>query len=209
MTDVFFVGDELVAGHGDPKALGWAGRVAARTLPLKPSLRFHTLAVPGETTGELATRWDDEVLRRVKPAEGTSASADAEAGLAPAVLFAVGWHDVRRRVSPSMTRLNLANALDRASALGFRTMLAGPPPGSPEEDRAIAELTALCEDAASRRSVPFIDLYGPLARHEQWAADMASSEEGLPLQAGYGLIAWLILHSTWHHWLGVEHPDTL
>lgn len=207
MTDVFFVGDELVAGHGDPKALGWTGRVAARTLLLKPSLRFHTLAVPGETTGELAARWDDEVRRRVRPAEQASGSADAGAGAA--VLFAVGWHDVRRRVSPAMTRLHLANTLDRASELGFEAMLAGPPPGRPQEDRAIAEFTALCEDAASRRGVPFVDLYGPLARHEQWAADMASSEEGLPLQAGYGLIAWLILHSTWHHWLGMELPETV
>jgi len=194
MTDVFFVGDELVSGHGDPKALGWTGRVAARTMPLAPTLRFHTLGVPGETTTDLAARWDGEALRR-----------RGEGGAA--VLFAVGWHDVRSGVSPTLTRLNLANALDRAADLGFATMLAGPPPGRPEEDRAIAELAALSADAAGRRGVPFIDLYGPLARHEQWAADVASSAQGLPLQAGYGLIAWLILHSTWHEWLGISDAD--
>ena len=121
MTNVFFVGDELAAGHGDPKALGWTGRVAARTLPYKPELRFHTLAVPGETTGELTARWDDEALRRLGEG-GVGATSNA-------VLFAVGRHDVVRGVSPTMTRLNIANALDRAKALGFRTMVAGPPPG--------------------------------------------------------------------------------
>ena len=28
---IHFLGDELVAGYGDPRALGWTGRVMART----------------------------------------------------------------------------------------------------------------------------------------------------------------------------------
>ena len=196
MTNVFFVGDELAAGHGDPKALGWTGRVAARTLPLKPDLRFHTLAVPRETTGELTARWDAEALRRLgDQTVGTSTNA---------VLFAIGRNDVAKHISPTMTRLNIANALDRAKALGFQTMLAGPPPGREADNQAIAELSALCEEAAARRAVPYVDLFGPLARHEQWLADMSISDDALPRQAGYGLIAWLVLHSAWHDWLGIE-----
>lgn len=196
MTNVFFVGDELVAGHGDPKALGWAGRVAARTLPLAPRLHFHTLAVPGETTGELAQRWDDEALRRVGP--------DGPEHTDNYVLFAIGRHDVARGVSPTMTRLHLANTLDRASSLGFKAMLAGPPPVEVDDGRqTIAEYAALCEEAAVRREVPFIDMYGPLARHDQWATDISMSGGHLPLQAGYGLMAWLVLHSTWHDWLEI------
>lgn len=199
MTNVFFAGDELVAGHGDPKALGWAGRVAARTLPLRPDLRFHTLAVPGETTGELTARWDDEALRRLGEGGVTTTTN--------AVLFAVGRHDVMRGVSPTMTRLNIANALDRAKALGFSTMLAGPPPGRPDKNDAIAELSALCEESAARRAVPYIDMYGPLARHDQWLADMSMGDDDLPRQAGYGLMAWLVLHSAWHEWLGIDNPE--
>lgn len=196
MRNVFLVGDELVAGHGDPKALGWAGRVAARTLPLAPDLRFHVLAVPGETTGEMTSRWDEEALRRTR-------QADAEANH---VLFAIGRNDVHRGVSPTMTRLNIANALDRAHALGFQTLMAGPPPGREEDNPRIAELAAVLEDAASRREVGYIDMYGPLARHDQWMADMATGHDALPLQAGYGLMAWLVLHSRWHSWLGIEPP---
>lgn len=199
MTNVFFVGDELAAGHGDPKALGWAGRVAARTLPYQPDLRFHTLAVPGETTGELTARWDDEALRRI--GEGGVGNTSN------AVLFAVGRHDVVRGVSPTMTRLNIANALDRAKALGFSTMLAGPPPGLPEHNDSIAELSALCEESAARRAVPYVDMYGPLARHEQWLADINMGDDDLPRQAGYGLMAWLVLHSAWHEWLGIDNVE--
>jgi lysophospholipase L1-like esterase len=199
MTNVFFVGDELAAGHGDPKALGWTGRVAARTLPYQPELRFHTLAVPGETTGELTARWDDEALRRI--GEGGVGNTSN------AVLFAVGRHDVVRGVSPTMTRLNIANALDRAKALGFRTMLAGPPPGLPEHNDSIAELSALCEESAARRAVPYVDMYGPLARHEQWLADITMGDDDLPRQAGYGLMAWLVLHSAWHEWLGIDNVE--
>jgi lysophospholipase L1-like esterase len=199
MTNVFFVGDELAAGHGDPKALGWTGRVAARTLPYQPELRFHTLAVPGETTGELTARWDDEALRRI--GEGGVGNTSN------AVLFAVGRHDVVRGVSPTMTRLNIANALDRAKALGFSTMLAGPPPGLPEHNDSIAELSALCEESAARRAVPYVDMYGPLARHEQWLADINMGDDDLPRQAGYGLMAWLVLHSAWHEWLGIDNVE--
>lgn len=197
MRNVFFVGDELVAGHGDPKALGWAGRVAARTLPLAPDARFHVLGVPGETTGELSTRWDEEVLRRLRTSEGASNF----------VVFAVGRGDLTRGVSPTMTRLNLANTIDRAQSLGFSTMVVGPPPLSGDENAAVAELAALCDDAAARRGVPYVDTYGPLARHEQWTQDMTQGDGSSPLQAGYGLMAWLVLNSVWHDWLGVEPPS--
>jgi len=196
MRDVFLIGDELVAGHGDPKALGWAGRVAARTLAVAPDSRFHVLAVPGETTGELAGRWDDEAQRRLAHAEDSERYA----------VFAIGRADVRRGVSPTMTRLNIANTLDRAQALGIQAMVVGPPPVGSDENQPVAELAALCEDAASRRSAPYVDMYGPLARHEQWQHDMTLGDGSLPLQAGYGLMAWLVLNSTWHDWLGIEAP---
>jgi acyl-CoA thioesterase-1 len=199
MRDIFLIGDELVAGHGDPKALGWAGRVAARTLAVAAESRFHTIAVPGETSGELTSRWDEEALRRLVFAEDSSRFA----------VFAIGRADIRRGVSATMTRLNLANALDRASALGFQSMVVGPPPvggDAAELNQHVAELAALCEDAASRRGAPYVDMYGPLARHEQWQADMTLGDGLLPLQAGYGLMAWLVLNSSWHDWLGIEAP---
>jgi hypothetical protein len=50
-------------------------------------------------------------------------------------------------------------------------------------------------------------MYGPLARHEQWLADITMGEDDLPRQAGYGLMAWLVLHSAWHEWLGIDNAE--
>ena len=62
---IFFIGDELVAGFGDARALGWTGRVMARTRS-EPPLMPMILAVPGEDTEALAKRGGDEVARRLR-----------------------------------------------------------------------------------------------------------------------------------------------
>src|SRR5690606_8610752 len=60
------VGDELSAGMGDARGLGWVGRVVARTQSEEP--RFVTsLAVPEETTTALSARWEAECRRRFAP----------------------------------------------------------------------------------------------------------------------------------------------
>ncbi len=58
------VGDALVSGVGDPKALGWVGRVAARTPQDEIALSVYTLGVPGENTADLGARWWEEASRR-------------------------------------------------------------------------------------------------------------------------------------------------
>ncbi len=189
--NIFFVGDELVGGKGDPKALGWTGRVAARTVTDDVPLTIHELAVPGETTSEMSGRWQDEVLRRVKTREPS------------AVVFAVGRHDARRNISHTMTKLNLSTAIDQVTAMGFACIIVGPPPSIPSENERISELAATVEDAAKRRKTAYVDMFSPLVAHEQWLTDMSTSRDGLPGQAGYGLMAWLVLHAQWRERLGL------
>lgn len=62
------VGDELLAGLGDPpRALGWLGRVLARTPP-QDSVVVESFPLPPcppmEGTEGLAARWQDEAGRR-------------------------------------------------------------------------------------------------------------------------------------------------
>ena len=52
---ICFIGDELVAGVGDPRGLGWVGRVNAHSTFDVPAI-FLTLAVPSETTKQMAAR---------------------------------------------------------------------------------------------------------------------------------------------------------
>ncbi|MFC4615383.1 GDSL-type esterase/lipase family protein [Cellulomonas algicola] len=186
------VGDELAAGVGDPKGLGWVGRVVART-PTPEPLTALTLAVPGETTSGLGARWEDEVGRRV--------SADADNRL----VVALGRADVDAGLSLARSRLNLANILDVAEQRRIPAFVVGPPPGSTADAEKLADLSAAFADVATRRRVPYVDTFTPLAAHDQWLGDLAAGNGVLPGQAGYGLIAWLVLHTGWHAWLGL--PD--
>ena len=65
---ICFIGDELVAGVGDPRGLGWVGRVNAHSTFDLPAT-FLTLAVPSETTKQMAARWEAEVLPRLAEGE--------------------------------------------------------------------------------------------------------------------------------------------
>lgn len=186
------VGDELAAGVGDPKGLGWVGRVVART-PAPEPLTALTLAVPGETTSGLGARWEDEVGRRL--------SADADNRL----VVALGRADVAANLSLARSRLNLANILDVAEQRRIPAFVVGPPPGSTADAEKLADLSAAFADVALRRRVPYVDTYTPLAAHDQWLGDLAAGNGVLPGQAGYGLMAWLVLHTGWHAWLGL--PD--
>lgn len=187
------VGDELVAGTGDPKALGWVGRVVART-PLEVPPVVLPLAVPGETTAGLAARWEAEVMLRLGPEPAPGANH---------LVVALGRADLTAGVSLARSRLNLANVLDTAESRRLTTLVVGPPPGAHDDAERQAELSAAFADVATRRRVPYVETFTPLARHEQWLADLAGGDGHLPRQAGYGLMAWLVLHSGWNRWLGL------
>lgn len=191
------IGDELVAGQGDPKALGWLGRVVARS-PMDPPPLVMPLAVPGETTTALGARWEAEVVPRMGPGNGETTQF---------LVIGLGRADLRANVSLARSRLNLANVLDVAQQRRYETFVVGPPPGSHEDPARQAELSEAFGDVAHRRQVPYVDCWTPLASHEQWRADLAAGDGDVPGQAGYGLMAWLVLHSGWHRWLGV--PEDL
>lgn len=187
---VFFVGDELIAGQGDARGLGWVGRVLARTTS-EPPLVPLTLAMPGETTAQLSERWKDEVTRRI----------DREAD--NRLVIGLGSHDLESGQSTARSRLHVANLLDNALRLNLQPFVVGPPPRRDQPARSQEELNAAFSDICLRREVIYVDTYTPLLNHEQWLTDMSMSGSYTPRQAGYGLMAWLVLHMNWHGYLGV------
>ncbi|WP_182354443.1 GDSL-type esterase/lipase family protein [Flaviflexus huanghaiensis] len=187
---IMVVGDELVAGRGDARAMGWTGRVIARTeSPI--SLTAMVLPIPGEDTHRLAERWESEVVPRM------SSEADNR------LVIGLGSRDIDSSISLVRSRLNLANILDQAARLQMPAFVVGPPPRSDVAADKLSDLSKAFHDVAQRRGVPFVDTYHPLAHHDQWQTDMADPQAYTPQQAGYGLLAWLVLHNGWHHWLGL------
>lgn len=188
------IGDELLAGHGDPRGLGWFGRVLGKTPSDQVQLEPFVLASPAETTEELAERWLGEAQQRFSPEGGNR------------VVVALSDADERQGVSTARSRLNLANILDAATQLSLSAFVVGPPPTlDPDTNRRVAQLSSAFGDVTTRRNHFYVDAFTPLENHEQYRADLAA-HDGLPAQQGHGLIAWLVLHRGWYPWLGITEP---
>ena len=190
---IVVLGDGLVSAAGDPKGMGWVGRVTAKTPSDSPRIDIFTLPAPDETTSMLAERWTDEVKRRF--------SADTENRL----VIALSNADPAAGISISRSRLNIATIVDEAKRAGIESFLVGPTPHrNPELNSEIEHLASGFEDVAARRGIPFVDCFRPLVDHEGWNEEINLAENHLPGQIGHGLIAWLVLNRGWYEWLGLS-----
>lgn len=199
------VGDELIAGAGDPRGLGWLGRVSAQTEPVANGRRpiFYTLAVPGETTAALSGRWDSETSRRFNAITAAHDTTQPSPVYDNRLVIGLGRADAEAGISLARSRLNVANILDAAQSRRISAFVIGPPPSAPELNDTIGELSQGYAEVASRRGVPFVDTFNALRDHEQYQSDLVGPDKLLPGQAGHALIAWLVLHAGWHNWLGL------
>lgn len=193
---VIVLGDQLVTASGDPKGMGWVGRVQARTPQVDPSIELLTLAFPDDTSLSLSKRWLAEVLPRINQLGRTQ------------VAIALGNHDIRAGLSTSRSRLNLATVLDEALKHGLEPFVIGPVPHKEAAlNSDVEQLSWGFEDVCARRNIPYVDCFHPLIGHDGWNNELQSSPSGLPGQVGYGLIAWLVLNRGWNAWLGVEETQ--
>ena len=62
------LGNELLSGVGDPRALGWFGRVLAKTPVDTVDFEHYVLAMPREGTEALSRRWQEETMPRFSAA---------------------------------------------------------------------------------------------------------------------------------------------
>jgi acyl-CoA thioesterase-1 len=194
MRDVRLVviGDGFAAGVGDPKALGWVSRVVARSQSPELALTAYNLGVRDDSSADVLVRWREESSRRFAP------------GAEHRLVLNMGFGDVSQGLSTARSRLNLANILDDAAAFSIPTLVVGPAPTlDPAFDVRLKVVADAQADVCARRSVPFVDCFEALLKHEQWQSDLSTGDGVHPGQAGYGLIAWLVLHQGWPDWLGI------
>lgn len=191
---VVFAGASTVAGYGDPKGQGWVGRVVARTVHPELDLTAYNLGVRGDTSGDLMNRWRAETEPRWRP------------GAERRLVVQIGAADVAAGLTLARSRLNLANILDEAISAGISCFVVGLPPSLDEQlNSRIVGLADAQADVCSRRNVTYVDCYRPLAAHDQWHTELSASPDGRhPGQAGYGLLAWLVLHNGWYDWMRIS-----
>lgn len=193
---LFSVGAQTLTGVGDARGLGWLGRVLAKTQARDLLIESYPLVFPGETTAELSERWEREVLPRLATDETENR-----------MLIAVPQDPLEMAGSSARARLHLANTLDRAAQHKISTFIVGPTPAQDTEiNKHLAQLNAAYQDVAVRRDVPYIDAFTDLVNHQNFNEDVMIND-GLPGQAAYGLIAWLVLNRGWFEWLGIADPN--
>jgi acyl-CoA thioesterase I len=190
---IVVLGDELTTAIGDTKALGWVGRVIARTPSEDPIIDVYTVPLPGETSATMLERWSGEVQRRFSPETDNR------------LVLALGNSDAREGMSVSRSRLNVATIIDEARRNGIAVFVVGPAPSFDKSlNYEIEHLATGYEDVCKRRNVPFVDFFHPLVDHEGFNAELEVSARNLPGQTGYGVMAWLVLNRGWYRWLGLE-----
>lgn len=198
-TRIIALGDELLAGAGDARCLGWLGRAVASEQDGRSTIDIYTAALPRETSADLADRWERDVTARL------DARGQAEGLIQHRVVLGLGRADIEKGISLARSRLNLAKVLDGLERQRIPAFVVGPPPSRDRGlTRSIRDLSGAFEDVCSRRRIPYVDTAAALDGHDQWASDVARSEDDLPSQTGYGLMAWLVLHGGFGSWLGTS-----
>ncbi len=180
-------------GFGDPKALGWVGRVAARTVGSELVLTAYNLGIRGEGVTGLAARIEAECTPRLAPAD------DAR------VVLQTG-SDVVGRPPAEVSADIVAVAADCRSR-GWHPLVVGLPPVLHEEYATrLASLDPVLREACAADDVPFIGLHDALSLNEDYVASLRRGDSSHPDQVGYGLMSWLVLHGGWYSWLGLPEP---
>ncbi|WP_328290321.1 GDSL-type esterase/lipase family protein [Nocardia aurantiaca] len=191
---VCFVGESFVAGVGDQRCLGWAGRLAARATAAGQPLTYYNLGIRRENSTELRGRWEAECEPRLP------AGADCR------VVISTGVNDTqiengRPRIDSGDSVRNLADILRRAREKGWQALVVAPPPNVDDEhnarllvlDRRYADL---CEEAG----VPYLRAHQPLRENRIWMRDIAAGDGYHPGAAGYDEFA-ALLAPYWLLWL--------
>ena len=111
-----FVGASTTAGYGDPKGLGWVGRVVARTQHPDLDLTAYNLGIRGNTSGDVVARWAGEAHPRWK---GRSERR---------LVLSFGTADIRSGMTMARSRLNLANVARRGDQRRDRRLRRRPDP---------------------------------------------------------------------------------
>lgn len=193
---LFSIGAQTLTGVGDARGLGWLGRVLAKTHDPDLIIESYPLVFPNETTEQMSERWEQEVLPR-----------QAKTEIENRMVIAVPQDPIAMAGSSARARLHLANILDRAAQHNIATFVVGPTPSQDHEvNHHLAQLNTAYQDVAVRRDVPYVDALTDLVHHQNFNEDVMIND-GLPGQAAYGLIAWLVLNRGWFEWLGIADPS--
>ncbi len=202
---ICFVGDSITNGTLDGDYLGWPGRLCMAERAAGHDVTLYNLGVRADTSADIAGRWLGECSVRLP---------DHVQG---ALVFAFGVNDaaeeegVGLRVPLEQSVDNAREILTAARAL-HPTVWIGPAPVDESRqpirpgpgvayhfnNKRTAALNQAYAGLAETLSVPYLDVFTPLAASRAWAKALAGGDGVHPVAAGYALIADLV--RAWQPW---------
>jgi acyl-CoA thioesterase-1 len=191
---VCFVGDSFVAGVGDGRHLGWAGRLAAQSHAQGQTLTSYNLGVRRDTSAD--------ILRRIQAECAPRLPSGSHAG----VVLSFGVNDTMyesgvSRVSADASIAHLRALFRLLDAAGWSVMMAGPPAVDDEQhNERIVDLDASLAAECARHAVPYVSVVGQLRSHDAWRRELREGDGAHPGAGGYEALA-ALLHPAWDDWL--------
>ena len=187
---ICFIGDSFVNGTGDPKYLGWTGRICVAASGQTPDITYYNLGVRGETSTDIETRLFSEISCRLPH------YCDGR------IVFSFGVNDTyfengKTRVLLDKSIENLRYILKSAKEKVPVLMIGPPPVIDVERTIRIATLSDQFSKVCSELNVPYLDICTPLEKSEIWIKELTENDGSHPRAAGYTELAKIV-----HNWDG-------
>ncbi|MET8652806.1 GDSL-type esterase/lipase family protein [Nocardia aurea] len=188
------VGDSFVAGVGDPRCLGWVGRLGASAHADGFAPTLYNLGVRRQTSVDIAERWLGECEQRLP--SGTDAAVVLSFGVND-----TSWEDGGPRVDPARSAESLARMLREAGARGWRVLAVAPPPvADPDHNARSAALDEIFAEICASTAVPYVRIHHALRASPVWMREVRAGDGAHPGAGGYDILAELI-EPQWREWL--------
>lgn len=179
-------GDSFVAGIGDAEGLGWVGRICAAARRRGGDVTCYNLGIRGNTTADIAARWQTEAARRLPQGEG-------------GLLFSFGVNDCVRGVARGDS-LAAAKQMLSAARAHYPVLMVGPPPVDDDILNAmIGALSAGLQDLCRSLDIPYLGVFPDLLTDPCWRREVTAGDGSHPAAQGYGRLAKLV--EAWPSWL--------
>ncbi len=167
---VCFIGDSFVAGVGDARHLGWAGRLAAHSHAQGQALTSYNLGIRRDTSADILRRFQAECTPRLP--------SGSHAG----VVLSFGVNDTMfesgaSRVATGASLSHLRELLTQLGKSGWSVLMASPPAVDDDtHNERVIVLDALLEAECARHSVPYVSVVKQMQGHDIWRREVREGD---------------------------------
>jgi lysophospholipase L1-like esterase len=188
---ICYIGDSFVKGAGDPKMLGWAGRLSQMSQRSGEEITHYNLGVRRDTSYDILTRWEREAHVRLP-----SFSINC-------VVFSFGVHD--SIIENSRARVSLVDSMKNAreilgiAKVKYNVAMIGPPPIDDDyQNSRIKSYDEAYATVCQMLGVNYLSIFDMLLSNQDWLNEVKVNDGIHPRENGYEILSRYIYN--WEGW---------